>query len=233
MKKWKQFMLTFLSFFILGAAFKVMVLLEGFTEVRPVNAIPPVAGLAFGWIGALGCGLGNVAADLFGTLDSTSVLGFLANFTAAFLPHRLWHLLSGEPPNLHKGKNILLYMALSLISALTVAWLLAFGLQIFWGIWIEQIYTYVFWNNAGFSICLGMPVFILLTSGTAAPACAPPPKSILPYGAQRLKKPVLAVYLLFMLAFFVCVPAGIGPNQAGSLTILSGLAGAALMYLLI
>ena len=50
-------------FAILGAAFKVMVLIEGFTEVRPANAIPMVSGYLFGPFGALGCALGNLIAD--------------------------------------------------------------------------------------------------------------------------------------------------------------------------
>jgi len=63
----KQLFITFAAFALLGASFKVMVLVEGLTEVRPANAIPPVAGLAFGPIGGLACGLGNLVADLFGS----------------------------------------------------------------------------------------------------------------------------------------------------------------------
>ena len=40
--KGKQFLITLAAFLVLGISFKVMVLVEGLTEVRPVNAIPPV-----------------------------------------------------------------------------------------------------------------------------------------------------------------------------------------------
>jgi energy-coupling factor transport system substrate-specific component len=83
----KQFAITFAAFLVLGASFKVMTLIEGLTEVRPVNAIPPVAGLCFGPVGGLACGLGNLFADFFGEFTWYSFLGMAANFIAAFLPY--------------------------------------------------------------------------------------------------------------------------------------------------
>ena len=200
----KQFFITFAAFVALGASFKVMVLIEGLTEVRPVNAIPPIAGLLFGPVGALACGIGNLAADLFGSFGWSSILGVIANFVAAYLPYRLWHLFSDEPPNLHSGKNILRYIVYCLISALTTAWFLAFGLYTFFGLWLEQMYTYVFFNNFGFSLVLGMPLFIILTSDSVLIKC----QKRLPYlvlDKFNIKIPVCAAYLLLMLTVFICV----------------------------
>ena len=81
----KRFFLTLIPFSLLGAAFKVMTLVEGLTEIRPVNAIPIIAGLLFGPIGAFGCAAGNLIADFFGTLSRVSWLGMLINFMAAYL----------------------------------------------------------------------------------------------------------------------------------------------------
>ncbi len=162
--KMKQFFIVLGAFLILGVSFKVMVLVEGLTEVRPVNAIPPAAGLLCGPAGAAACGIGNLIADLAGTFSAGSLLGFIGNFMAAWIPYRLWHLFSKEQPNLHSGKNILRYCLICLSGAMTVAWILSFGLYWMQGTWIKQIYTYVFFNNIGFSIGLGMPVLIILTS---------------------------------------------------------------------
>ena len=200
----KQFFITFLAFFVIGAAFKVMVLVEGFTEVRPVNAIPPVAGLAFGPIGGIACGIANLFADLFGSFGRSSILGVIGNFVAAYLPYRLWHLFSSEPPNLHCRKNILLYLIICLISAFTVAWFLAFGLYTFFGLWIEQIYNYVFFNNFGFSMIFGMPLLIVLTSDSVMITCRKP----LPYiffDRVNAKKFVCTGYALLMFTIFICV----------------------------
>lgn len=201
----QQFLITFAAFFVLGASFKVMVLIEGLTEVRPVNAIPPIAGLIFGPIGGLACGIGNLCADLFGSFGVSSILGVAANFIAAYLPYRLWHLFSDEAPNLHSHKNILLYIVICAISASTTAWLLSFGLYTFFGIWLEEIYTYVFFNNFGFSVGLGMPILIVLTSDSVSISCK---KRALYLVLDKInfKIPVCASYLLLMLTFFISVP---------------------------
>jgi energy-coupling factor transport system substrate-specific component len=226
----KQFFITFSAFFVLGASFKVMVLVEGLTEVRPENAIPPVAGLICGPVGALACGLGNLAADLFGSFALDSILGVIANFMAAFLPYRLWHLFSDEPPNLHRKKNILLFIAISTVNAFTTAWILSFGLCTFFGTWIEEIYTYVFFNNLGFSIGLGMPLLIVLTSDSVLMECDKPlPNLIL--GKIRAKTPVCTAYFLIMLTIFVCVFfLRLNPQEAGWLNILSALSLAGLVF---
>jgi energy-coupling factor transport system substrate-specific component len=219
--KKKQFLITFAAFFVLGASFKVMVLVEGLTEVRPVNAIPPVAGLMFGPIGGIACAIGNLAADLFGGFGWTSVLGVIANFIAAFLPYRLWHLFSIEPPNMRSHKNILLYLFVCLISAFTVAWFLSFGLYTFFGMWVEVIYTYVFFNNFGFSILFGLPLLIVATSDSASVRCAKPEKQYV-FGRLNLKKPFCAAYMLMMITILVCVVfLHMNPQDAPWLHILS------------
>lgn len=160
----RNFLLTMLPFVVLGAAFKVMVLVEGLTEVRPANAIPVVTGLLFGPVGALGCAVGNLAADCFGTLNWTSVLGVVGNFIAAFIPHRVWNIMSKERPNVHNWKNILLFAWAACLGTLSCAWILGLGLELFFGMWIDTVYKYVLLNNIGFSLVLGLPVFILATS---------------------------------------------------------------------
>ncbi len=160
----KQFFLTMVPFAVLGAAFKVMVLVEGLTEVRPANAIPIVSGLLFGPVGALGCAVGNLIADCFGTLNMTSVLGFVGNFAAAFIPYRVWHTVSKEKPNVRTWKNIFIFVWAAVLGALSCSTVLGFGLELFFGTWIDKIYKYVLLNNFGFSLALGLPIFIVLTS---------------------------------------------------------------------
>ena len=218
----KLFFITFVAFVVLGASFKVMVLVEGLTEVRPVNAIPPLAGLIGGPVGAAACGIGNLVADLFGSFGWSSVLGIVANFVAAYLPFRLWHLFADESPNLHSGKNILRYITICLTGALTTAWFLSFGLYTFFGFWLEEIYTYIFFNNFGFSIGLGMPLFIILTSDSVLINCHKPlPHFIL--DRIKMKRPLCAAYLLLMLAVFICVfVLHLNPQESPWLHVLSG-----------
>ena len=163
-KNLSRFLLCFLPFTILGALFKVMTLVPGFTGVRPVNAIPTPAGLLYGPVGAVACALGNIATDLFGTFDLKSILGAISNFLAAYIPYRMWYALYDKKPHTKTWTGILLYAWCSLLSSFVVSWFLVFGLELFFGIWMPQIYTMIFLNNFLFSIFLGLPLFILARS---------------------------------------------------------------------
>lgn len=218
----KQFFITLFAFLILGISFKVMVLVEGLTEVRPVNAIPPVAGLVCGPIGALACAIGNLLADMAGTFSSSSILGMVGNFIAAYLPYRLWHLFSNEPPSLHSYKHIVLYGLISLITAQTVAWILSFGLYVFWDSWIKEIYCYVFWNNFGFSVGLGMPIMIILTSDSIAIDCRQKPRCLKIMNQKAVRNTVVAGYAAFQLILMIGVLIGnLSPKDTGWLLFVS------------
>ena len=201
----KSFFIVLAAFLMLGIPFKVMVLVEGFTEVRPVNAVPPAAGMMFGIWGALACGIGNLISDLFGTFNATSVLGLIGNFIAAYIPYRMWYIYSPEQPNLHKNINILKYIFICFSAALSVSWLLGFGLYYLFGSWIESVYTYIFFNNFGFSIGLGMPLFIMITSDDIKLEPFPGPKRYLLLRKDHLRKIIPVIYTLNMTAIMMLV----------------------------
>lgn len=160
-----QMGLCVLVFIGMAIPFKVMVLIEGFTEVRPVNAVPVVAGLLLGPAGAWGCAIGNLVADLFGTFSKASILGFIGNFIAAYLPYKLWHIAGiNEMPNVKNYKNIVKYLAISVVAALGTALFIACGLDVLFGIWMSNIFWIILLNDLGFPILIGLPVFIVLTS---------------------------------------------------------------------
>lgn len=168
-----------LVFIGMAVPFKVMVLIEGLTEVRPVNAVPVVAGLLFGPAGAWGCAVGNLIADLFGTFSRGSVLGFIGNFIAAYLPYKLWHILKkGEAPNAKSLKNIGIYVFISAVGALATAIIIVCGLDVFFGFWSPQLFTIICLNDFLFPLFLGLPVLIVLTcEDNKVPAYMPPRKT--------------------------------------------------------
>ncbi len=183
----------------MAVPFKVMVLVEGLTEVRPVNAVPVVVGLLMGPAGAWGCALGNLIADLFGTFSKASFLGFWANFIAAYLPYKLWHTLKkGEKPNVKSGLNIFIYLGISALSSLTVAIFLACGLDVWLKMWIPNLFFIVFYNNLGFPVALGLPVFIVLTSDAHNVNPAMPKTSRQPHLARVLVAVLMLVEVVIL-----------------------------------
>lgn len=183
-----------LIFIGMAVPFKVMVLIEGFTEVRPVNAVPVVAGLLLGPAGAWGCAVGNVIADLFGTFSTASILGFFGNFIAAYLPYKLWHYFIKGTPNVKSFKNILLYTFVSVSAAFATAILLGCGLDVFLGMWMPQVFWIVALNDLGFPILLGLPVFIIMTSDGSGLKITIPEEG----GTERKKRSAIIRRILFI-----------------------------------
>lgn len=160
-----QMLICALVFIGMAVPFKVMVLIEGLTEVRPVNAVPVVVGLLFGPAGAWGCAIGNLIADFFGTFSKGSILGFIGNFVAAWLPYKLWYSFSkGETPNVKSYKNLMRYILISAIAAIATAIIIACGLDLFFDIWLPKVFWIILFNDFGFPVLLGLPVLIVLTS---------------------------------------------------------------------
>lgn len=201
-----QIGLCTLVFIGMAIPFKVMILVEGFTEVRPVNAVPVVVGLLFGPAGAWGCAIGNLFSDLFGTFSAASILGFFGNFIAAYLPYKLWHTWKkGEKPNLKSIGNIGFYILLSAVSSLAVAIFLACGLDMFLRFWLLDIFYIILFNNFGFSLVLGLPVLIVLTSDSHNI------EPHLPSGLrkhQKVRKASLALLLFVQAAILVMILMG-------------------------
>ena len=77
----------------------------------------------------------------------------------------MWQMIgNGESPNVKTNKNLIKFVFISFISAVVVAVMLSFGLDTLNMAWGSTILKIVFLNDFGFSLLLGLPVFIVLTS---------------------------------------------------------------------
>lgn len=135
----KMIALTALIAVLYGAIlipFKSIVLVPGFTELRPGSALPVVAGLLFGPAGAFGSAFGNLIGDLFGTFGWGSLFGFFGNFALAYIPYKLWDKLGlqKERAILHPGptwvKVLLNYLLVALLASLASALIIPWGLAL-------------------------------------------------------------------------------------------------------
>ncbi|MBP3877068.1 MAG: hypothetical protein J6E44_03825, partial [Lachnospiraceae bacterium] len=158
------FFALMIGFAILGMSINVMEYADGYTEIRPENFIPVTAGILFGPVAALACGIGNVLQDLPFDFGNTIILGFFANFLAAYLPYKLWRAAAGNTLNAHSAKRLLIYIWAALLSSLATGAFLSYGLEIFFGSWYETLGLGIFYNNFLFSLMFGLPSFIVLTS---------------------------------------------------------------------
>lgn len=135
----KMILLTALIAVLYGAIlipFKSIVLVPGFTELRPGSAFPVVAGLLFGPAGALGSAFGNLIGDLFGTFGWGSLFGFFGNFALATVPYKLWDKLGLQRnratlhPESNWAKAILNYLLVAILGSLASALIIPWGLAL-------------------------------------------------------------------------------------------------------
>lgn len=153
-----------LTFAILGVSIDVMQYANGYSSVRPENFIPITSGIILGPVASLACGLGNLISDRFSSFGWTTLLGFFANFLAAYLPYKLWRAAAGRKIDAHSVKRLLLFVWAALLSCSSVAVFLNYGLEIFFDIWEPYLALGIMYNNFLFSLMFGLPLFIVLTS---------------------------------------------------------------------
>ena len=233
LRKRYQFILIFMAFIVhgIGIAFNVMILVPGFTEVRPVNAVPVPGGLMFGATAGLACAFGNLAADCFGQLMPSSTLGFIGNFVAAYLPYRLWYIYRDEKPNVHSLGNLMLYVWLTFVSALSVNWIIGSGMWLIFGIWTETLNLYIFLNDFIFPLVFGLPVFIVMTSPMVNVRCVPRKPSRINISDKR-KRVLVLVYTLMLSAIFLLTQIGLPEIKPVVIALSAPCAALALMLML-
>ncbi|HQK93189.1 MAG TPA: hypothetical protein PLD23_06770 [Armatimonadota bacterium] len=90
----------------LTVPFKALVILPGFTEIRPTVVIPVLMGIIAGPAGAWGAAIGNLIGDILGgTQGPSSAFGFIGNLGFAYTAYKLYRgpvsreLALAEVPN--------------------------------------------------------------------------------------------------------------------------------------
>ena len=113
---------------------KGLVIVPGFTEVRPGSALPVAFSLMFGPAAAWGSAIGNLLGDLFGgTFTAGSAWGFVGNFFMGFVGYKLWGnlrpLSADEEPAMRSVRQVVEYLLIALVTALGTASIIAWGLD--------------------------------------------------------------------------------------------------------
>ena len=153
-----------LLFTALGVSIDVMDMADGYTNLRPEQCLAVPTGLMLGPLGALACAVGNLIGDFFSDFDTIRIFGFIANFIMAYLPYKVWRVMSPRAYDVHTWKRILLYLWAAALGALYCSCLLGVCLAYFFHQYYEMIILQIFTNNFGFSVCFGLPLFIVLRS---------------------------------------------------------------------
>ena len=162
-------------FVLVAVPFKVLNLIPGITEIRPVDCLNMLFGVMFGIYGALGCAIGNIIADILGgTLTISSWAGFVSNFVGTYLAYILWYGIIKERPRIRNLKQVAAFTLISAAIGIVIAGIVTFGVELSYpevdGI---SLFVQIFLNTLGFSVILGMPLVIMLEEVYGIKGCVP------------------------------------------------------------
>ena len=159
---------TFLAlvfvYLLMAIPFKVLVVIPGFTEIRPVLLLKPVYGIFFGIPGCLAFAVGNFIGDLIGdSLRWSSIAGFAANFAGPFVYWLYWSRFSRTAFSLRTGKDLLRQLAVTVVSAALESLLITPVVMLAYSDVDGMLFAAtVFLNGTVFPLLLGIPLMILM-----------------------------------------------------------------------
>ena len=151
-------------FLIVAIPFKVMNVIPGFTDIRPVSLMQPVYGVFFGLPGCAAFAIGNLIGDILSdSLRWSSIAGFAANFLGPFVFYIFWTRISKTPFSLRTGKDLLKQIAMTAVSAIVQAGLITPAVEMIYPEVGSVLFAAtVLLNNSVFPIMLGIPLMILM-----------------------------------------------------------------------
>ena len=172
-------------FFVVTMPFRELFRVTAVTEMRPASALPPVFGLVLGIPGALGCAIGNLAADIIsGYAPVVCALGFVAQFIFGILPLCMWKFLrrvgkyranplgdtapcskyDADCIRLNSVSNVVRYICIILLNSLVMTAALGQIMLITnTGELFSGAALMIFNNNFVFGLVLGIPVLIFMS----------------------------------------------------------------------
>lgn len=152
-----------LVYLIIAIPFKVMSVIPGFTDIRPVMLLKPVFGIFFGIPGCIAFAIGNLIGDIMSdSLRWSSISGFAANFLGPFMFY-LFRRISKTPFSLRTIREILKTIAVIALSAVAEAVIITPAVKwIYPGVDAVLLFLTVLLNGSAFPIMLGIPLMILM-----------------------------------------------------------------------
>lgn len=152
------------SYLIVAIPFKVMEVIPGFTDIRPVMLVQPIYGIFFGIPGCLASAISNLICDaVSNSLRWSSIGGFIANFLGPLVFYLFWTRISKKEFNIRNAKNLLIYCAVTLFSALVQTVIITPMVKLIYPDIQGMVFALsVMANNTLFPIFLGIPIIILL-----------------------------------------------------------------------
>ena len=164
MKRIKNTVILFFVYFLTAIPFKVMEIIPGFTDIRPVAMLGPIYAVFFGIPGCIIMAVGNIVMDIFSnSLRWTSIAGFIANFIGPLLIYLIWIRWSRKPFSLKTGSSLLKHVGIIILSAVLETAIISPAVALIYPSVDASLFALsVLLNNTIFPIVFGIPITILI-----------------------------------------------------------------------
>lgn len=151
-------------YLIIAIPFKVMSVIPGFTDIRPVMLLKPVYGIFFGIPGCIAFAVGNLIGDIISdSLRWSSIAGFAANFLGPFVFYFFRLKILKNSFHLRTGKDILKLLAVTIISSVIEAGIITPAVMLTYsGVDSALLFLTILLNGTVFPVMLGIPLMILM-----------------------------------------------------------------------
>ena len=151
-------------YLIIAIPFKVMSIIPGFTDIRPVMLLKPVYGIFFGIPGCIAFAIGNFIGDIISdSLRWSSIAGFAANFLGPFIFYLFFVKISKQEFSLRTVKDLLKHFAVTVVSSVIEALLIAPAVKLIYPEVDFMLLGFtIFLNGTAFPLLLGVPLMILM-----------------------------------------------------------------------
>ena len=151
-------------YLVIALPFKVLGVIPGFADIRPVAMLMPVYGIFFGIPGCLANAVGNLIADIASdSLRWSSIAGFIGNFVYPYLMYLFWTRLRKKPFELRQGRVLGLFVVTVIICACVQSLIIAPAVQWHYpDVDVMLFALVVVGNGALFPIGFAIPFIIML-----------------------------------------------------------------------
>ena len=149
---------------IVALPFKVLEVIPGFTDIRPVTILQPIYGIFFGLPGCFACAISNLIGDAMSdSLRWSSIGGFFANFLGLLI---FWLFATRVMKNgydLRTAKHLLGHSLVVVIAAGVEIGVIAPMVAAFYpDVDIVVFSLTVLANNTVYPLLVGIPIIILM-----------------------------------------------------------------------
>lgn len=158
------YVMLVVAYLILAAPFKVMEIIPGFTDIRPVMMLGPLYALFYGVPGCIIFALMNLVMDIAaGDIAWSCIPGLISNFVGPYLIMYYWKKMASEEPHLRTMKNIGKYSLVVILTAILEAAIITPSVASFYpDVNWKVFFLTVTLNTSLFPILFGIPLTILI-----------------------------------------------------------------------